>query len=211
MIYILSGNDTKKKNIYLKRLIKDNPPIYIPEADLNKEKFIEYSLSINLFGDSPVVVVENVLGGGEVNLDKDDLVALESSSTTFVFMEDKLLASEAKKYKKYAIIEDFSSPITKKTPKMDVFSIAEAFSSKDKIATWTLYRDAISLGSTPEEISGIIFWKTKMMILNGSKAFNPLELKKISSELVSLYHRSHRGEGDFVIGLEQFILNSLSK
>ena len=49
------------------------------------------------------------------------------------------------------------------------------------------------------------------MILNGTKFFSKEELKKASSELVSIYHKAHRGEYDFTISLEQFILSSLSK
>jgi hypothetical protein len=49
------------------------------------------------------------------------------------------------------------------------------------------------------------------MILNGTKVFTKDELKKRSSELVSIYHRAHGGEVDFTISLEQFILNSLNK
>jgi DNA polymerase III delta subunit len=128
-----------------------------------------------------------------------------------VFVEEKLLVGEVKKYKKYAVIEDFSIESVKQVSKTNVFGIAEAFSRKDKIGTWVLYRDAISKGVAPEEISGIIFWKIKTMLLNGARVFSVPELKKVSSELVSLYHKAHMGECDFVIGLEQFILSTLNK
>ena len=105
----------------------------------------------------------------------------------------------------------FNIEIKKTIPKINVFGIADAFSNRNKIEAWILYREAVSQGIPPEEISGIIFWKIKTMILSGSKFFSLDELKNNSSELVSLYHNAHRGESDFVIGLEQFILNSLGK
>jgi DNA polymerase III delta subunit len=213
MIYILSGNDTKKKNAYLKKLSKNDQPVFISEEDINKEMLFDYANSVTLFGTSSIVVVENVLKEKEegITLSVDELSVLKDSQTNFVFLEDKLLAPGVKKYKKYATIEDFNTQVLKQKPKMNVFDIAEAFSRKDKIGAWVLYREAVSLSTPPEEISGIIFWKIKTMLLNGTKFFSIDELKSRSSEIVSIYHKAHRGECDFTIGLEQFILSSLSK
>lgn len=211
MIYILSGNDTKKKNAYLKKLYKGVQPIFVPEVSATKEMLFDYAMSRSLFGESSVIVFENILKKEYITLSSEDFLMLKDSKTTLVFTEEKLLASEVKKYKKYATIEDFNIQSVKQAPKMNVFSIAEAFSRRDKIGTWVLYREAVSLGISPEEISGIIFWKIKTMLLTGTKFFSMDELKNQSSELVSIYHKAHRGEFDFIIGLEQFILSTLSK
>lgn len=211
MIYILSGNDTKKKNIYLKKLYKNNTPTFVPNNGVVKEMLLDYAHSVSLFGGEEVFVFEGLLKEGNITLSGEDIDVLKESENVFVFIEDKLLAPELKKYKKYATIEDFSSVIAKPAPKINVFNIADSFSRRDKINTWILYREAVSVGVAPEEISGIIFWKIKSMILSGTKFFSPDELKKKSSELVSIYHKSHRGDIDFTIGLEQFILSSLSK
>lgn len=211
MIYILSGNDTKKKGAYLKKLHKGDLPIFVPEENVTKEILFYYAMTKSLFGESPIIILENIIKEGNITFSTEDLLVLKDSKTTFVFTEEKLLVPEVKKYKKYATIEDFSSSTTKKISKMNVFGIADAFSRKDKIGTWILYRDAIALGVSPEEISGIIFWKIKTMLLTGVKFFSNDELKNKSSELVSLYHKAHRGECDFTIGLEQFILSTLSK
>jgi hypothetical protein len=211
MIYILAGNDTKKKNAYIKKLSKGNLPVFIPKESESRETLIDYAGSVSLFGESPIIVLENIIKEEGIDLSAEDLSLLKESQASFVLKEEKLLVGDVKKYKKYAVIEDFSSPNSKQMPKMNVFNIAEAFARKDKIGTWTLYRDAISKGIAPEEISGIIFWKVKTLLLNGTKVFRVAELKKMSSELVSIYHKAHRGECDFVIGLEQFILLTLSK
>ena len=211
MIYILSGNDTKKKNSYLKKLYKDDLPIFAPNKDVGKSELFDRALSVSLFGGSPIVVLENIIKEDNITFSQEDLSVLKDSETVFIFLEEKLLASDLKKYKKYATIEDFSVDIKKQISKINIFDIADAFSRKDKIGTWIIYREAISQGVSPEEISGIIFWKVKTMILAGTKFFSVNELKNLSSNLVSIYHDSHRGESDFVIGLEQFILSSLSK
>jgi DNA polymerase III delta subunit len=211
MIYILSGNDTKKKSACLKKLYKSDQPVFVPEANATKEMLLGYAMERSLFGESMTVVFENILKKEDISLSPDELSKLKDSKTVVVFLEEKLLAIDSKKYIKYATIEDFSTQIVKQAPKMNMFSIADAFARRDKINTWILYRDAVALGAQPEEISGIIFWKIKNMVLNGTKSFSQDELKNQSSELVSLYHKAHRGESDFVIGLEQFILSTLSK
>lgn len=210
MIYILSGNDIKKKNAYLKKLYAGEFLSFSSQSNITKENLFDYARSISLFGESPAVAFDGLIKEGVISLSPEELSLLSESATVFVFIEDKLLAVDNKKYKKYATIEDFSSEILKTTPKMNIFGIADAFSKRDKIGTWILYRDAVYLGASPEEISGIIFWKIKTMLLSGTKFFSPDELKNQSSELVSIYHRAHRGESDFTIGLEQFILSSLS-
>jgi len=211
MIYILLGNDTKKKSDYLKKLYKNDLPIFVSSSSITKEELFDQAGSVSLFGGSPIVVLDGVIKEGKVDLSKEDILVLKDSETTFVFLEDKLLASDLKKYKTGAVIEDFNIDIKKSVPKINVFGIADAFSDRNKIGAWILYREAILQGASPEEISGILFWKIKTMILSGSKFFSIDELKNNSSELVSLYHNAHRGESDFVIGLEQFILNSLGK
>lgn len=211
MIYILSGNDTKKKNAYLKKLYKNGQPIFIPQSDVSKGILFEYAETVSLFGESPIVITEGVIKGGDISLSTDDLLFLNNSKTVFVFLEEKLLATDSKKYKKHSIIEDFNIEAVKQSPKVNVFGIADAFSRRDKIGTWTLYREAVSMGVAPEEISGIIFWKIKTMILNGTKSFDINDLKMMSSELVALYHSAHHGDCDFTVGLEQFILSSLDK
>lgn len=211
MIYLLSGNDTKKKNAYLKKLYKNDVPLFVPTAGLKKEMLFDFAQTRSLFGETQIIVIENILKEGNIKLSQEDIVFLKNSETIFIFLEEKILAPEIKRYKKEATIEDFNMEETKKATKLNVFGIADSFSKRDKIGTWVLYREAVSLGVSPEEISGIIFWKIKTMILNGTKAFTLDELKRNSSELVSLYHRSHKGECDFVISLEQFILSSLVK
>lgn len=211
MIYILSGNDTKKKNAYLKKIHNGDFLNFSMQSDISKESLFDQAKSVSLFGNSPVIIFDNFIKEGGIALSPDDLSILSESSSTFVFIEEKLLALDSKKYKKYATIEDFSMEVVKTAPKMNVFSIADSFSKRDKIGTWILYRDAVLAGASPEEVSGIIFWKIKTMLLSGTKFFSQDELKNQSSELVSIYHKSHRGELDFTIGLEQFILSSLSK
>jgi DNA polymerase III delta subunit len=211
MIYVLSGNDTKKKNIYLKKLCNGEQPVFLNENEVSKEMLFNFAKSTSLFGEVPVVVCENILKNERIKLSTEDLLILKDSPALFIFLEEKIFAVDLKTYKKYATIEDFNTTAVKQTSKINVFGIADSFAKKDKVGTWVLYREAVSSGVSPEEINGIIFWKIKTMILTGTKVFSLDELKKNSSTLVALYHNAHKGESDFTISLEQFILSALSK
>lgn len=211
MIYIISGNDTKAKNAFLKKITTNKDVTRLSYSVASKDVLKSYSESTSLFGDSPVVVMDNMINESEVSLIANDLKSLQASSSTFVFIEDKLLAADQKKYKAYATIENFEEKTAKKIPKINTFAIADSFARRDKITTWALYREAVEGNLEPEAISGILFWKIKTMVINGTNVFSKDELRHMSCNVVSLYHRAHRGELDFVVGLEQFILSSLSK
>jgi hypothetical protein len=109
----------------------------------------------------------------------------------------------------------------------NIFSLTDAFGRRDRKNLWVLYQKAVLREIPAEEISGVLFWQLKSMFLASvsktaseagmkpfvfSKAksfarnYKEEELKKISSELVSIYHDSHRGLCDFDIALERFIL-----
>lgn len=211
MIYIFLGNDTKKKNSQVKKIVKEKEFLKLSTREISKELIMNQAESKSLFGDSPVFVSENILTDEGISFSKEDLEILKNSENLFIFLEDKMLSAEQKKYSKYANIESFEEKVAKPTPKINLFGIADSFARKDKITTWVLYTEALESSVEPEAISGILFWKIKTMILNGTKFFSPEELKDQSSSIVSLYHLAHRGEVDFKIGLEQFILSSLSK
>lgn len=211
MIYILVGNDLKKRNIYKKTLL-DNREVILPtQSQISTDLLLGYAGGSTLFGNSLSFVIENILHEDSFILSAKDLIILQESNSFFIFLEDTLKAVDEKKYKKYATIEHFNDRKLNPVLKINTFSIADAFARRDKIDTWILYNNAIIKGVEPELISGMLFWKIKMMILNGNKLFHINELKNQSSNIVSLYHRAHRGECDFSIGLEQFILTSLTK
>lgn len=210
MIYIFLGNDTKKKNSQVKKIVKEKEFVKLPTREISKELILNHAENQSLFGSSPVFISENILTEGSISLTKEDWELLESSKNCFIFLEDKLPQAEQKKYLKYAAIESFEEKVLKSPPKINLFSIADSFAKRDKITTWVLYTEALN-NTEPEAISGILFWKIKTMILNGTKNFSTKELKNQSSRIVSIYHLAHRGELDFRIGLEQFILSSLNK
>lgn len=211
MIYLLLGNDSKNKNIYVKSITKNSEVVFITSDNFSLDLINRFSSSQSLFGDSPVIILEDILNNKEINITDDVLSTMKESDSVFIFLEDKILLKQENKYSKYAEIEKFEQKIIKSPPKINAFNIADYFAKKDKINTWISYREAIESGMSPEAISGILFWKIKTMILNKNKFFTPDELKLQSSSLLSIYHKAHNGESDLSMSLEQFILSFLSK
>ena len=111
--------------------------------------------------------------------------------------------------------------------KIDFFEYADVFASGDKKNIWAKYREAVDKGVPAEEIHSIFFWQARTMlsaVLSKTQAESGLKpfpyqkgrsaglkygeerLRKINSQLVSVYHEAHRGEGDLYNGLERIIL-----
>ena len=218
----------------------------------NQASFEEYLAGQGLFNDKYIVFLDNILEETSIKdyiLEK--LPEISKSANIFIWLERKVAKPVADKIKKSAekaqeFLEtsesgrDFSVEGGLPAPsearqagktfslgEFNIFSLADAFGRRDKKNLWTLYQKAIMREIPAEEISGVLFWQLKSMILaeksknadeagikpfvySKAKAFarnyKEDELKNISSELVSIYHDSHRGMGEFEMALERFIL-----
>lgn len=210
MIYFLLGGNIENRNAYIKDLIKGNESFFFSSNDLNKELILSYSNNVNLFDQSPVIIVDNVLNEESLDFSAKELESMKESETIFIFKEEKMSIPDQKKYKKYGEFKILESKKIIPIQKFNVFSLTDAFANRDKINAWILYNQGVEKGIEPEVISGVLFWKIKTMILNGSRLFSKDELKNQSSRIVSIYHKAHRGECDFSLSLEHFILSSLS-
>ena len=209
MIYILVGGDTKNKSLFIKELTKTRESFFLRGDEVNKDQILSYGYNVNLFNKSPVVVLENALSGA-MSFSVEELNGIKKSETIFVFSEDKLLKVVSDKYKKYGEIKIFEDKNIILKEKFNVFGITDSFAKRDKVGTWVLYNKSLEEGVEPEAIAGVLFWKIKSMILSSSNVFTKNELKQQSSNIISLYHKAHKGEEEMTISLEQFILNSLS-
>ncbi len=158
---------------------------------------------------------ENIFIFAEGKMDKASLGKIEKvaeKTEEFVKAEKSLNKKE-----KLALIGE----------KIDFFEFADALGRRDKKGLWVLYQDALTEQVPAEEVHGIFFWQVKSMLL-AKKCSSPAEakmspypfqkareygrnykdgeLEKISGTLVSMYHEAHRGNEDFHVALEKFIL-----
>jgi hypothetical protein len=158
---------------------------------------------------------DNIFIFAEGKMDKTSLTKIEKNAEKvqeFIKPEK----TQTKKQKLAAIGE-----------KIDFFEFADALGRRDKRGLWVLYQDALAEQVPAEEVQGIFFWQIKSMLLakkcktaeeanmksfpfqkaqEYSKNYKDNELEGFSSKLVSMYHEAHRGNIDFFIALERFIL-----
>ncbi|MFA5651975.1 MAG: hypothetical protein WC933_01285 [Candidatus Paceibacterota bacterium] len=158
---------------------------------------------------------DNIFIFAEGKMDKTALTKVEKHAEKVQDFEKP--AKALNKKEKLALIGE----------KIDFFEFADALGRRDKRGLWVLYQDALAEQVPAEEVHGIFFWQVKSMLLakkcktpseanmkpfpfeksrGYSRNYKDGELEKMSSELIEMYHEAHRGNIDFFIALEKFIL-----
>jgi len=142
----------------------------------------------------------------------------------------KKLGKKAEKSQEFFLETEFPRELgnsVSKDREFKIFSLADALGRREKEKLWILFHRALFSGNAVEQIHGILFWQVKSMLVArkagsaGASALNPFvykkslgflrnfkegELESISSQLVRIYHDSHRGITDFGVALEKWIL-----
>jgi hypothetical protein len=139
----------------------------------------------------------------------DKLKIMGDSNNYFIFLESKQNKSILDAFKKArAELNIFELPKEKKD-KFDNFLVANAFANKDKFNTWVYFRQAIDLGVSMEEISGILSWKIKDMILkNNFSKFTEAQLKTFLARLSYLLPEARKAGNDAEAAFEKFLLEA---
>jgi len=153
------------------------------------------------------------------------LPELQSSTNHFILIEGSLLAPAKKKYTKYT--EHIAEFKAETASRFDTFALAGALANKDKKNLWVLLQQAKAAGLRDEEIIGVLWWQLKTLRLaactsssveagvkeypykkakQALKNFQPGELEKKSTELLTVYHEGHQGITDLSLGLEAWLL-----
>ncbi|MFA6227451.1 MAG: hypothetical protein WC631_03175 [Candidatus Paceibacterota bacterium] len=159
---------------------------------------------------------ENIFIFAEGKMDKTSLAKIEKNAEKV----EEFIKPEKTLTKKQAL--------ALKGEKIDFFEFADALGKRDKRGLWVLYQDALAEQVPAEEVHGIFFWQIKSMLL-AKKCKTPAEanmkpypfqkareygrnfskdgeLETIAEKLVFMYHEAHRGNTDFYVALEKFIL-----
>lgn len=212
MIYFYYGNDIEKRGKARDIIARSfDSSLEMSDVSWDAEKFENMAKSNSLFEAKQLIILENILENEEAKeFVFKKLGDLKESSNIFLFLEKKALKDIVTKFTKQSTeVKEFAIPKGKEN-KADVFAITHPLERRDKKNMWLEYQKLINTDTTPEAISGILFWKIKSMLLAGRSAkWTEMELKRLSSKLVSLHHDAHRGLIDFRIGLEKFIIDSL--
>ena len=195
--------------------------------------FDEYVGGQGLFAQKYIVVLDQLFENKEIKeYVIERLKALKASDNIFIILENTLdkavLAKFEKNTEKVQVFGEGKEALSKnKKAVFNMFAITDALGARNQKRLWTLYQQAVRHDVVPEELHGILFWQIKSMLLaalskdaaesglnpfvygkakNYAKNFSLSELKKISSQLIAMYHRAHRGEISFEAALEKFFL-----
>lgn len=233
MLSVFYGTDWKQVNeAATKRLAAfamEHPgaETFALSADNFSEGSVEqYGSSSGLFTSAQAVVISHMLGNEDYGETlTDQLESLAASDNLFIFKEGELSAKLAKLVAKHAQeSQEFVGRQTVQKPAFQIFDLANALGMRDKKNLWLGYQRALRQGIAPEEISNILMWQVKTLLLVSSgategikpfvlgkakgflKNYSRKELEDLSLAFISLYHDARRGEVEFEIGLEKLIL-----
>jgi hypothetical protein len=212
MIYLFTGDDAKNKILNYEKFIKSVPPsteiLFINRNNFDRMQIESLSSGAGLFFAKSVVVFTGVFereDTGDFILEK--LPLMQTSLNAFVFIESKLDKITLDKFKKNeADIKVFELPKEKKE-KFNNFLLANAFGMKDKLNLWIYFRQAVDLGVGLDELSGVLFWKVKDMILKMDfSKFKEEKLQDVISKLALLLPEARTTGVDVELAFEKFLL-----
>ncbi len=214
MIYLFSGDDTKKKNVIYEEFINSLPKnaeiFSFSRNNFDKVQIESLYSGSSLFSNKSIIVFSNILEYEENrNFILDKLKLIAESNNIFVFLEGKLNKPIVDAFKKNNAEINLFELLKEKKEKFDNFLIANAFANKDKLNTWIYFRRGIEADASLEEVTGILFWKIKDMILkkNFSK-FKEEQLKTFVSKLSYIVPEARKNGRDAESTLEQFLLEA---
>lgn len=237
MLYFFYGSDidtARAKAFGLVAVLQEKRPeaefFRLDIDNWKEEDFLSLLESQGLFERKCIVLVSRVFE----NKDAKELILskiseIKKSDNVFVFLEGVLDNQTLKDLTPFAEkIQVFNKNDVDKDQKFNVFTLADAFGVRDRKGLWVLYQKSYKGGISPEEISGVLFWEVKSLILAQgsasaqeaglspfvfrkskiySKNFSKDELFNFAKLLLVVYHDSHRGQSDFKVALERFVLS----
>ena len=237
MLFLLHGTDTTKArakaNVLVDSLLAKKPDAALVKVDdemFDASHIPEWTTAQGLFEQKFIVFFDKVL----LNKDAKETIIgalkeIESSDNVFVMLEESLDKKTLTKLEKHAQkVQEFGTKESAPKESFNAFALTDALGKRDKKQLWVLYQKALMHGLVPEELHGTLFWQVKSMILartsrsadeaglkpfvyNKAKGFagnySEGELENLSKGLVKVYHESRRGEGEFGVKLEMWVLS----
>jgi DNA polymerase III delta subunit len=237
MIYFFYGSDTDtaraKAHALMDGLLAKKPDASLFKFDadnFNTAEFDALSGSMGLFESNNIIFLDRVME----NADAEEallqrLGEMQESPNVIILLEGepkKVICDKVGK--KAAKAQEFSMRKKVAKPEFNSFALADALGRRDKKELWSLFEEAQFAGKVAEELHGLLFWQMKSMLQAAvsksaidagqkpfvygkasrfAKNYSLEELKRKSSELVSIYHDARRGGTDMDIALEKFILS----
>jgi len=236
MLHIIHGSDREKAKKKFLALIDGalkedvaRPYSRLQPESLSFVELEEQALAMVLFGSPGLVVGEGLFGKEETRQRLlETAPVLKESAQTFIFLEDKFPAEFAKKIATHAEVEFFQAQYLKPDERL-AYAFLDAVGTRNRKNIWVSFEKARRSGLASE----MLFWKLANQVktlalvnsgvsqkelginydfvynkaLAAAKRFKREELVQMHSQLVRLFHDSHRESKDFGIALERWVLS----
>jgi DNA polymerase III delta subunit len=213
MIYLFAGENSELRHAAYEKFLKGLPRreevFKISSREFDPAQVESFYSGPGLFFQKFTVVFSNILDNLEArNFFLSRLQMLQASASYFVFLEGKLPKAVLDAFKvARAEINIFEEAAEKE--RFNSFLLANALSRRDKLNLWILFRQAVSSGVSLEELSGVLFWKAKDMILKKNLGrFGEAELKNFAGRLSYLLPEARRDGRDAEAAMEQYLLEA---
>ncbi len=206
----------------------------ISADDWSRNSFDGIAGGQGLFENKYIVVLESLFQNEEAAEyfgDSERMKELKVADHAFVFVEYSPKAPVKNAIKKHAEkvwdTSEQAGPKSAGRVEFNIFALTDALGERNRSRLWVLYQRALMQGSEPEEIHGILFWKIKSLLAAAQsktatdaglkpfvwsksqgflKKYSLAELKKMSSDMVGLYHLSRIESLELEDELEKFLL-----
>ncbi len=205
------------------------------EDDFNLAELEELLKSQMLFGDKHVVVCDRIFSDSAAKeFVRNSAEKFAASRNAFIFFEEEVDEETLGFLKGHAEkIQEFKPQTAGAEKQYNLFPVCDAFSAKNKSKLWTLFQQALLSGVPAEEVFWKIWWQVKNLLLvkklselekktlqkksglhpfvikktlSALRNFTEKELNDSALALVEIYHNARRGDADFEIGLEKFLI-----
>ena len=242
MIYFFYGADSDARRRATENLLNrfslegEFALFQMGDLDLDLEKIEEFSSARGLFQKLLVVVINDVLSRTETeNILVKHLPMLAESPNVFIVSEPRPHINFIHTAKKLALeAREFPLSKSQREP-FNNFLVSDAFGRRDRKGAWLSLMRAVARGVSGEEITGVLFWQIKNMLLvkkflclgegapdnlnlkpfvfhkarDFAERFSESELQNATGALVDLIHLNRRRGEELLVGLELFLLKTL--
>lgn len=236
MIYAYFGTDEHKARAKAHAFISvvrkkrpDAPFFTVKPNEDSVARIEELAQGAGLFYEKQIVFVDQVYADPAIQTVFKDLLALmQQSDSIFIILEGNVRAPDKKMIETYAHEYHEFLLAEKKKVTFNIFALGDALLTRDKIKLWSLYLEALSIGKSPEEIHGSLFWQAKSMTLAAAEntasktglkpfvytkaktALKKYTLEEINSlpwSLIDTLHRSRLESEELSLAMERWVLS----
>lgn len=146
---------------------------------------------------------------GSVNsVFEEHIDALAASDNAIVILAPKLAAVKAKKLIAKAKVEyKFDMVVARADARGFNGNLVDALALRSREKLWLEINRALAANDAPEMLLGLLHWKARDIMSKGSRAWKPVDARKLSLDLIELLQSSRRGGLGLDLALEKFALS----